>query len=304
MLSAYFKSDHVPDLALFEALTTVPFGMVSLEGDPNRLLNVWYDPDIGLDRACTALGLLFDVRWWPNDAPADDALACLRRWVAEGPVVIGPLNMDGLTYLFERQLYRMCDHYLVIWGVDLEGWWVSDSERSVSEVLREVVLIDAWRGDRIPEGRGAFVMRRLGQDQVPTLTPQALQRVLSWTQDNLLSAENTLRGGSKAYHAINCDLKLEWTSSFRCALSYAFPTRMQRVRHQMRLLHELLDQEVVSGLAAKHILLLMQEEAEQLALAIETVQTGGAPNMDRLCVLRSESSARWCALEVTDERRF
>ncbi|MCP4645090.1 MAG: BtrH N-terminal domain-containing protein, partial [bacterium] len=170
MLSAYFSNVQVPDIDLFEALTTVPFGLVSVREDPNRVLNVWCDPDIGLDRACTALGLAYDVSWWPKDASPDAALQQLRGWVSDGPIVIGPLNMDALTYLFERQLYRMCDHYLVVWGIDREGWWVSDNERSVSEVLREAALIDAWRGDRIPEGRGAFVMRRLRAAQAPVLT--------------------------------------------------------------------------------------------------------------------------------------
>src|SRR5206468_5667022 len=98
-------------------------------------------------------------------------------------------------------------------------------------------LVDAWRADRVPERRGAFVLRRvLGPIQPrwhETLWSPLLRHIIA----NHDQAERQPRGGRAAYAALAREAaELETDPTMRRGLTFVLPTRIQRCLCQRSLL--------------------------------------------------------------------
>lgn len=229
LLTAFFPRDAVPNPWLFECYTTIPFGIVHVPGDPNRLLDCYLDPDIGLDRALDTLGISYEIRFWPAGTDGTEAMQTLSEWCSEGPVVLGPLNMDGLPYFFHSELFYRMDHYIVILGIEGESVQVCDTEGFALSLLSINDLLNAWRGDRIPEGRGEFIMRRVIDDTNPSYSQDIFVRTLQLAIGNLIAARDMKYGGGKALRALaDPAAAIEADTSLRRGLTYVIPTRIQR----------------------------------------------------------------------------
>lgn len=242
-----FCATPAPDLLLlFDAMTGVPFGVKTLPDDANRLLTPWLDPDRGLDVALDALGVQFEVVFWQLGADACSALERLREWSSQGPVLLGPLDMGYLPYSFHGQIYRGCDHYVVVLGWEDHRIAIRDSEGFDMVWLPCEDVVKAWRGDSIPEGRGAFVMRRV-LPAVPPLPasrflprPSAIYCAVRHAAALLRESAAAPQGGSNAYAAL-ADHEatiLEWPAARR-GLSYVLATRIQRNVSGLALLERL-----------------------------------------------------------------
>jgi hypothetical protein len=235
LIDAYCVAPPVDRLLLFEALTGVPFGVVSCPWDPNRLLGPWMDPDRGLDAALNALAIPFEVAAWPAHYDAQEALDLLFAWLLEGPVLLGPLDMGYLPHLFRAELYRGCDHYIVAFGREGSRLAIRDSEGFDMAWITNSALVKAWRADGIPEGRGAFVMRRILPTGVrlpwsrllPTAT--AIRSGLLQASSLLLLSGDAAQGGPAAYKFLaNDETRLLAWPAARRSLTFLLPTRLQR----------------------------------------------------------------------------
>lgn len=233
LLSAYLPPACPLDLMTFELLTTVPFGLLSVPEDPNRLLTCYLDPDLGLDRALMVLGLNYEVCAWPPGTDGREALTTLITWVHEGPVVLGPLNMEALSYLFHPELLYACDHYIVVQGIERDRFRICDTEGYITVYLTHDQLMAAWRGDLIPEGRGEFVLRRVKNSWRLPDRSQLWLRTLPYVVQNLNGAQEHERGGAAAYAALaESSDRFEANPSAWRGLTFVIPTRMQRLVFQ------------------------------------------------------------------------
>ncbi|MDR6774844.1 hypothetical protein [Azospirillum sp. BE72] len=235
LLDAFCSAPTWDGLFLFEALTGVPFGVRTAETDVNRLLAPWIDPDRGLDVALDTLGLPYEVEAWPPDAGADAPLGLLRRWLAEGVVVLGPLDMSGLPHLFHAELFRGCDHYVVALAMEEGRLAIRDSEGWDMAWIACDDLVKAWRGDDVVEGRGAFVMRRLlpaaSRHPAPRFHPdgRAVRRGLDRAALLLEESAADPLGGPNAYARLaGRSAEISAWPAARRSLGYLLPTRIQR----------------------------------------------------------------------------
>lgn len=229
LLGAFFRSSTIADLLLFEALTGVPYGVYSRALDANRLLAPWIDPDEGLDRALNALGVEFEVAAWPLDADSLSALDCLGHWLTQGPVLLGPLDMGFLPYISFSHLFHGCDHYVIALKESEGRFLLRDSEGYDLVWIATHDLANAWRGRDIPEGRGAFVMRRITTTSILDFGVRAILNGLRQIPVLLRASASAPRGGPRAYATLADEeaTTLAWPAARR-SLSYLLPTRMQR----------------------------------------------------------------------------
>ncbi len=152
-----------------------------------------------------------------------DALEELKEWLQYGNVVVGPLNMEELNYLYYPQLYRNLDHYLVVQRYENNRIYLLDSEGITSIFLDEKEFVKAWKGDKIIEGRGKYIMRQLFKSISIDISKIDLDKLYQYIIDNLSKAQK-----NSAYKKlINMDIK----SSFYLVngLAYAIPNRLQKL---------------------------------------------------------------------------
>jgi hypothetical protein len=230
-VTAFFPGCSFDELCIFEAYTTVPFGIIHHPGDPNRLLDCYLDPDLGLDRAFQSLHIPYELKFWPRGSEASDAVAGLLDWLNKGPVVLGPLNMGDLNYIFHPELVKCVDHYVIALHSDRDSLWICDTEGFPMVLLPWKDLVRAWRGDAIIEGRGAFVMRRVEPGSRLRIDGEGLRQTLRLAADNLEAARRSELGGGRCLTEIAKGLFASsgrQLSSLQRGLTYAIPTRIQR----------------------------------------------------------------------------
>lgn len=213
---------------LFEVLTSVPFGVKSDPTDPNRLLDTYVDPDKGLDIAFTAAGIGCET--WSLDSHGDSANAWseLQAWVVTGPVVLGPVDMGLLPYLFRPEMLAGLDHYIVVESANEQTALVRDPERVPLAEIHRDDLVHAWRGLAVPEGRGSFVMRRVWAGKCDVHERKVLERSLVNAAANLAGAQRD-NEGSVCIAALGRDgPSLLSDSRMRRGLAYQLSNRAQR----------------------------------------------------------------------------
>jgi hypothetical protein len=233
------------ELWLLDVLTTVPFGLIYRPDDPNRLLDCVIDPDLGLDRALESLGIPFEVACWDVSVDFAEPLSVLADWIGAGPVVLGPLDMGQLPYFFHGELYHGMDHYIVATQLEIEKerLWVCDPEAVPYALISLTELASAWLATQVPEGRGAYMMRRLRTDHAPRLSDELFVCTCRHLADNLNRAEVEKFGGSGGLRAIAAtQTTIVEQPSLKRGLMYTIPTRIQRCNAGMRFLRALAEQ--------------------------------------------------------------
>lgn len=228
-LGAFFPAATMHDLLLFEAVSGVPYGVLSQEQDANRLLTTWLDPDLGLDHAMNALGLEFELYLQSPEAAEQKAIDHLCKWLLQGFVLLGPLDMGALPYLFFGHIFRTCDHYVIALRQDGDRFLLQDSEGYDMVWINSRNLIKAWRSEHVPEGRGAFIMRRLSKSLPLRFNSQTIVTGLKQAATLLQASACHPRGGANGYIAIANEEAhiLTWPAACR-SLNYLLPIRMQR----------------------------------------------------------------------------
>lgn len=221
-----FLPHYDPEQALcFEALTGVPFGTRSQAGDPNRLIAPILDPDLGLDRAFTLLDLQPETCWF-EPTEGVQALALLTSWLRDSPVLLGPLDMGGLSYLSHPELFSGCDHYVVALELNCKGLWLLDGEGASPALMRVAEFMHAWAATGIPEGRGAFMLRRC---TARCASPPSTDSLLAGIRQ---AARLTAQAGSSSaevYRALAArEAQLLACPSERRGLEFLLPIRAQR----------------------------------------------------------------------------
>jgi hypothetical protein len=141
---------------LIEALTGVGLGACIQEEAPH--LPFFSSraglPDKGVSRALTLLGFSFEERVVEDrDAPP---FAWLEEALRTSPVVIGPLDMQFLSYNPSRPREQRVDHYVLAYRLDGDRIFVFDPAGYAEVFLSRAELADAWRAEAIAYKRGYY----------------------------------------------------------------------------------------------------------------------------------------------------
>lgn len=229
MYSAYFQNWRYEDIMQFEAFTTVPFGVVNKIENPFRVFTCYCDPDEGIDRALQALEIPYRIHYQTEEGDSYQSLALMDEWLLYKPVVLGPLNMEYLTYILHSHLFECMDHFICVLGKEGEDYIISDSEGiSISRINRSE-LIRAWEGDKIPEGRGKYIMRQVLIEEKPVFQKEQYKRIFPMFIENMKQCEELPNGGSNGLHTImKHSGKIMEDVNLQRRMCFDIPVRMQR----------------------------------------------------------------------------
>ncbi len=223
LFNAYFKHKSYEEYLLLEALTTNAFGVKFIPNDPNRILDSFLDFDLGLDRALGLLNIDYRLKYFQKGDDSDKAIKVLKDWLKKDVVVIGPLNMEELEYLYNPQLYLGLDHYLIVLKYENNRFFFLDTE-GFSLISSDIdTFVRAWSGDKVLEGRGKFMMRQVLQKKSIELNLDILKNVLSLVLENIQLSQK------KNPYKVLSSLDLDKNQYLKNSLSYAIANRLQRI---------------------------------------------------------------------------
>ena len=184
-----------------EALTGVGLGAEMQQGSTTLWFgNLASAPDIGVSKALEILG--FE---WTECAHGDGKAAPfdeLRVALAEGPVVLGPVDMGYLSYVPYHQYCEGADHYVLAYAFDETTVYLHDPAGFPFASLPLEDLALAWRAERIGYRRGAYrswtAPRRI---QHPT-DDQIYARACDWFRECYRATDEIVtQGGHGAWIA-------------------------------------------------------------------------------------------------------
>lgn len=223
LFNAYFKDSSYDEYLLFEALTTTSFGIKFIPNDSNRILDAFLDFDLGLDRALDLLDIDYKTLFFQKNKDSKKAISVLKQWLEKDVVLVGPLNMELLEYLYHPQLYLKLNHYLIALKYEHNRFFFLDSEGLSFISLDSNTFLKSWSGDKIIEGRGKFMMRQILHKKPIKLTTDILKKVLP------LIIENIYLSQKEASYIILSKINIENYRYIKSSLSYAIANRLQRI---------------------------------------------------------------------------
>ncbi|MFC9996656.1 hypothetical protein [Nocardia sp. NPDC127526] len=153
-LAMMFGAD-APDVAVIETVTGSPFGMQLPGGELPFFDAFGWNPDIGIGEALELLGWTATTS---SDEDARGALERLRSAVAEGPVMVGPLEMGQLRYQPGMTGPIGADHFLIVLALDAEWVTVHDPQGYPYARIPVSEFTAAWQADTLDYGR-PFTLR-------------------------------------------------------------------------------------------------------------------------------------------------
>lgn len=191
-----------PPAGVVETLTASPFGFQLLGGELPLFDPYGWNPDLGLDQAIEMLG--YRCRRVTHDTAAD-ALGGLESALADGPVMVGPVDMGLLAHQPGSDRAAGADHFVVALASEQGSIRFHDPQGHPHAVLPVDVFLEAWRAEQIGYlTEAAFVMRtdfeRTRSISWPVAFHDSLDRGRTWAlgRKELPVPPGTL-GGRAAY---------------------------------------------------------------------------------------------------------
>lgn len=218
IFDCYFKQTGL-SMDIFEILTSVPFGVGHQKEYPHRILSPYYDPSLGLKRACKILNQEYISKEFDD---GDEALECLLEQLNEGSVVIGPINMGKLDYLAKSSIFDKVPHYVSLYKNDNKDICVNDSEGYIGYLIPLNKVLGLWKANDLVETKYSYNLKYIVQNtELPNETEQK-KKALFYAIENLKQAKNcnqgayafdelwnTVKGsGTKYYNNLFFDLEI------------------------------------------------------------------------------------------------
>lgn len=145
------------DPGLVEVLTGSPFGMQVLGADRPLFDPLGWDPETGsIDAALSLLGWTCQRSHGTHPAMA---LQNLRAALAEGPAVVGPVEMGLLQHHPDAAGATGADHYVLVTGLDDSRACFHDPDGYPHATLAAEPFAAAWRGESIEYAKAEYTMR-------------------------------------------------------------------------------------------------------------------------------------------------
>ncbi|MEU6443363.1 hypothetical protein [Streptomyces sp. NPDC047046] len=146
-----------PSPALVETLTGSAFGFQWIGGHRPFFDALGWDPEQGIDAALRLLGVA--CARTAGGGP-DEALRRLRTALAEGPVLVGPVDMGLLLHQPGTPSTDGGDHYVVALDLDADGLVTfHDPHGHPWATLPAPAFLAAWAAETVPYTEEPYVMR-------------------------------------------------------------------------------------------------------------------------------------------------
>jgi len=286
LLAAGAEPLRLPEPGFLECLSGMAFG---------RLYNVqrpvffpsapgWSPEEHGLERAIDALGWRCEV--WCDGCDADEALDRLRRGLAQGPVLLGPLDFGYLSHFRGSGAMAGFDHYVVGLGLTDDGLVLHDPAGIPYAVLPLADLLPAWRADRIGYKRAPYTLRTTFQRVAMPSRQAMIERAWPLVRDCIRDLADGPRhfGGHRALSRLAAAMRTAVPEPLeKHLLGFSLPTAARRSVDAARFLAEADRPD-----AAR----LMRDEAVLWGLACSLAARGDWPRaaeaVDRLAAIDRE----------------
>ncbi|MCP3016953.1 hypothetical protein NGM33_26830 [Nocardiopsis dassonvillei] len=168
-----------PDIAVVETVTGSPFG-VQLEDGLAFFDPCGWNPETGVDEALTALGWTARTT---SGGDADTAFGRLNAALADGPVMVGPVEMGHLRHQPGMTGPVGADHYVVVLGADDAHVTLHDPQGYPYARLPRADFTAAWRAESVAYAE-PYTMRTEFARARPVDTLQAVDaavpRAIDW----------------------------------------------------------------------------------------------------------------------------
>jgi hypothetical protein len=187
LLGAGASPKEVPSPGFLECLTTVPFGnwYMALEDGPLVFFSgANIDPDLGLTRAIKTLG------WTCQESRGGEeveALVHLRDAVAQGPVLVGPVDIGYLSYNPNHSYMGGSDHFMVVLGIENDVVLLHDPQGFPCAVLPLSEFMQAWKAERVAYHHAPYTLRSMFQRVEQVSRAEMIERTLPTIRDNLVA---------------------------------------------------------------------------------------------------------------------
>lgn len=151
------------DPGYIECLTAFALGAQLIE-TPDGLLPFFdapcSSPEAGVSHALRTLGYTFEHHAVPQTSDPDgvQALSKLETWLAQGPVIVGPLDMGLLLYNPNYQYLGGSDHYALAYGLTEHEVLLHDPAGFPYVSLTREAFVKAWQAESIGYRKGAYGM--------------------------------------------------------------------------------------------------------------------------------------------------
>ena len=142
-----------------EALTTVGIGAIAVP-TPDGPLTFFSGiaPDRGLDQAIRTLGFACERAHCrvEDDPDGEASLARLRGLLADGVVVVGPVDMSKLTYIPGHQNLVGADHFVLVHSMTDDEISLHDPGGSPYVSLPSADFLASWRAESVSYRTGSY----------------------------------------------------------------------------------------------------------------------------------------------------
>ena len=199
------------DVDLFEAMTSVPFGLKHIEGDFKRILTAFANCNEYLDGVAEFMGFCTETR--RCDA-AQDVSEVIRNDAECGDrFMIGPVDMGHLTHIPQSFYYTGQDHYFTVEVQSKDCLLVIDSEGTLFYPYTYDALDRVLSVGGIPESCGNFTIRRFSGGDQPRSQEEILCLILKRAACNMALARKTDQGARTFYRCwdvMNHSASIKW----------------------------------------------------------------------------------------------
>jgi hypothetical protein len=183
---AMMLGEDAPSTAVIAVSTGGPFGMQLIGGTTAFFDPYGWTPDLGCERALTAIG------WTAEKASGgseQDALDRLSTAVTRGPVWVGPLEMGYLRHQPGMTGPIGADHFVVVLDVNDLRVLVHDPHGFPYAEVPIADFLTAWRADTLTYG-DPYTMRTCFEQVAEVSSADAIRSIVPTARDHLAQVTN------------------------------------------------------------------------------------------------------------------
>lgn len=171
---AMLMGEQAPSTAVIEVCTGGPFGMQLIGGTMVFFDAYGWNPELGFDRALTALGWTSTVH---KGGTAEEALARLTSAARRHPVWVGPVEMGHLHHQPEMTGPIGADHFVVVLDVGDKRVLIHDPHGYPYAEVPVDDFVTAWRAETVGYG-DPYTMRTDFVKVADVKDPDAIRSII------------------------------------------------------------------------------------------------------------------------------
>ena len=145
-----------------EAIMVMGNGASIVKEDDRHPL-VFFDngmPDLSISHSLKILGFDYEDFYLKDGAEVnlEEIKRKLETFLANGPVVLGPLDMGHLTYNPNHTILYGVDHFVTVYDIDDRYLYLHDPAGFACMKVAFNDMLEAWKAEAIDYKRGAYSM--------------------------------------------------------------------------------------------------------------------------------------------------